>query len=645
MRALAALLLALCAAAGVGSTTPPPSPGGLRVTTSVSEAVDRLSILQLKARHLARPAAGVLNPAAKLRAVQTAARDLYSEVDDYLSALDAARSPVEGSPSVRPAVAALYARLLHVNHLLWDVEDVLRALEASNRTSSSDFITHARLVYVLNDRRSELKRAVDAATSSRHAEVKVYRPYTAGPLLIHGHLGLGDALVLNGLVRYKALFHSRVRVVVRRPYAATLAFLWRDHAGIELEIVDNEDHIQHGTPAREAWLGNWASSGWEVLLLGYIAAPDDAWLTKKADFAEAFYAQAGVDYSVRWSHWYVERDSAREEALYAAYMAGLAGGAGCRTPDGAATAYLQCGDEALAEAATAAAGGGERSASEAPLQLHWLNVSTAAGAGGVAGLACPASTDPSPLIAAAQPYAFLHDDPARGYVIDRDLAPVALPPGLHVVHPATATYPITCVRGGSPPSLVTASLTVHSSNLFDYSKLIESSTVFVGMDSAFALLADALLWRKLTPGALNLAVGEGFLTTPRRLRDAAAALAGDVFGGTAASASPAAAVEEAVISNDGSSGRGIEGADASPLLPHLILHVYARKTLYLDLYRAPFRFYDKTGRELVSVRKLPPGPSRFSSFVPVEKGGRDFSRIWGEDGEEEEEAGKKAGAA
>ena len=65
-------------------------------------------------------------------------------------------------------------------------------------------------------------------------------------------------------------------------------------------------------------------------------------------------------------------------------------------------------------------------------------------------------------------YAFVHDDPSRGLFVDRS----SVPSGLLVFHPSEGPY--------------------HSNVIFDYSLLIERAAELHLMDSAFALLADAL---------------------------------------------------------------------------------------------------------------------------------------------------------
>ena len=69
--------------------------------------------------------------------------------------------------------STLYTQLLEVNSQLWDVEDEIRELERL-QSFGKYFITVARSVYELNDKRSELKRKINKETGSNLIEEKSY---------------------------------------------------------------------------------------------------------------------------------------------------------------------------------------------------------------------------------------------------------------------------------------------------------------------------------------------------------------------------------------------------------------------------------------------------------------------------------------
>lgn len=63
--------------------------------------------------------------------------------------------------------------LRRVNHNIWIVEEALRQFEAFNNFTQT-FIMNARQVYTNNDRRSLIKRQINAAYNSEIIEEKVY---------------------------------------------------------------------------------------------------------------------------------------------------------------------------------------------------------------------------------------------------------------------------------------------------------------------------------------------------------------------------------------------------------------------------------------------------------------------------------------
>jgi len=121
---------------------------------SVGELIDKITILRIKREriHAAPAQANVANELGRLLDIRAHA------------SLDA------------PELAEFEEELFRVNGQLWDVEDHLRALERSGNYGER-FIELARSVYRLNDRRSLLKRRINAVTGSAIVEEKSYASY------------------------------------------------------------------------------------------------------------------------------------------------------------------------------------------------------------------------------------------------------------------------------------------------------------------------------------------------------------------------------------------------------------------------------------------------------------------------------------
>ena len=115
---------------------------------SVGELIDKITILRLKAERLTDPAK-LANVGRELSRLETLARDLPRT----------------------PEFEDLTARLLALNATLWDIEDAKRRHEREGRFDA-DFIELARQVYLRNDERAALRRALSVAAGSDIVEEK-----------------------------------------------------------------------------------------------------------------------------------------------------------------------------------------------------------------------------------------------------------------------------------------------------------------------------------------------------------------------------------------------------------------------------------------------------------------------------------------
>jgi len=124
---------------------------------SAGELIDKITILRVKAERIGDPAkeANVRAELALLEA--TAARELPASDD-----LD-----------------RLTAELTAINAALWDIEDGKRDCERRQDFGPA-FVQLARRVYIDNDRRAAVKRAINALVGSEIVEEKSHQPYLGG---------------------------------------------------------------------------------------------------------------------------------------------------------------------------------------------------------------------------------------------------------------------------------------------------------------------------------------------------------------------------------------------------------------------------------------------------------------------------------
>lgn len=119
----------------------------MKIEVSNGEIVDKYTILQLKYQHISDPV--------KLRNVK--------EEMDYLQ-------KIVSKININPA---LQKKLKDINSDLWDVEEAIRKCE-KDRDFGEAFIYLARKVYVLNDKRAEVKKEINIDTKSNFVEEKSY---------------------------------------------------------------------------------------------------------------------------------------------------------------------------------------------------------------------------------------------------------------------------------------------------------------------------------------------------------------------------------------------------------------------------------------------------------------------------------------
>lgn len=117
---------------------------------SVGELIDKITILRIKSRRIADPAK-LTNVARELDRLETLQAGLPEDAD-FLSLID---------------------QLEAVNAALWDIEELKRAHEREERFDEA-FIDLARQVYLKNDQRAALKKALNERAGSAIVEEKSY---------------------------------------------------------------------------------------------------------------------------------------------------------------------------------------------------------------------------------------------------------------------------------------------------------------------------------------------------------------------------------------------------------------------------------------------------------------------------------------
>ena len=138
------------------SGKPAPTP---QVAISWGECIDKLTILEIKARNVTSP---------------EAAHNIARERSELAAALSQI-SPAD------PEIDRARADLRRINETLWNIEDEIRACETAG-TFDARFVELSRSIYRTNDERARVKRTINRLTGSAIVEEKLYgHPPNAEP--------------------------------------------------------------------------------------------------------------------------------------------------------------------------------------------------------------------------------------------------------------------------------------------------------------------------------------------------------------------------------------------------------------------------------------------------------------------------------
>lgn len=122
-------------------------------------------------------------------------------------------------------------------------------------------------------------------------------------MIIFTHLGLGDNILCNGLIRHFAQ-NNTVTTFAKTHNINNVKHMYRDNTNIiVIAVSDDEDAIQQIQKSTES-----------VLLTGYISPSWNAY--SNMSFDEIFYKQAGLNISDKFTKAKYDRDYDAEEILF-----------------------------------------------------------------------------------------------------------------------------------------------------------------------------------------------------------------------------------------------------------------------------------------------------------------------------------------
>jgi hypothetical protein len=126
---------------------------------------------------------------------------------------------------------------------------------------------------------------------------------------LYHHLGLGDHLICNGLIRRLSDVYDLVVVPVKNQNYSTVQRMFADTYRIDvLPLTQANQEQEMGRLAK-----SFEVQGYEVVRLGYYGSD---FMTKDIRFDENFYLQSEIPFSERWNSFYAPRNEQEENRIY-----------------------------------------------------------------------------------------------------------------------------------------------------------------------------------------------------------------------------------------------------------------------------------------------------------------------------------------
>jgi hypothetical protein len=120
---------------------------------------------------------------------------------------------------------------------------------------------------------------------------------------IYHHLGLGDHIICNGLVRYYQKIHNDISVFCKNQNYENVSYMYRDNPLIKIIKVIDDNNVN------DYIIKNNIKN--DVILVGFTGENRD----EASSFDEAFYFQHKIPFSKRFDDFYFKRDFELEQNI------------------------------------------------------------------------------------------------------------------------------------------------------------------------------------------------------------------------------------------------------------------------------------------------------------------------------------------
>jgi len=238
----------------------------ITVEVSIGEALDKLSILSIKL--------------SKIEDV-----DKKKEINKEFVLLENMLS------EHKDKYAFQYKILCKINESIWNKLVMFRKHSTSKLFEE---ITDE------NDDRYRVKNKINILCDSKIKEQKGYKVKRA---FVLSHLGLGDCICMNGLVRYLATKYDNVKVVCKQLYKQNLELMYRDDKSIDFYPVQYDSEISVLNFGFDKKKFDQITDGYDVYMCGHhIEYPNKHY----NDLPFNFYDTMKIDRSVFWDYYHID---------------------------------------------------------------------------------------------------------------------------------------------------------------------------------------------------------------------------------------------------------------------------------------------------------------------------------------------------
>ena len=178
-----------------------------------------------------------------------------------------------------------YRILKEINLLIWEMQDDFRDKKGDTTALCMKIIEE-------NDRRFRVKKKINDLVNSSLKEQKGYARTKA---LIITHLGNGDHLTCNGLIRYYSTMYDNVTVCCKKQNLHNLQEFYSDDKSITFHCVENNYKYRSLQVKQYANDNNYS----DVIVSGYRKS------NKYVDLPFCFYDFVNIPFDVFWNYFHI----------------------------------------------------------------------------------------------------------------------------------------------------------------------------------------------------------------------------------------------------------------------------------------------------------------------------------------------------